>query len=369
MDSRILLILLKKEFLLIKRNPFIPRIIIAMPLVVMLILPLVANLDVKNVNIAIVDNDMSELSRRIASDMNASEYITVKNAPSCHDKAMLMIENGEADAIITIPSDYSQSMTNGNIPSVYIEANGVNTVKGMLGANYAAQSAMGSLAQWQKEHGAEVKPDDISNIYCYNPTLDFKNYMIPALTVVLIIIICGFLPTLNLVSEKESGTIEALNVTPVGKFTFVLSKLIPYWIIGILVATIGMATGRMVYGLSPAGHIADIYTAAIMFSLVMSGLGVTIANKSATILQSIFVMFAFIMIFQLMGGLFTPISSMPQWAQYITYLVPPRYFIEIMRAVYLKGATVADLWPQYIMLCSFAFLFCMIAASTYKKQN
>lgn len=100
----------------------------------------------------------------------------------------------------------------------------------------------------------------------------------------------------------------------------------------------------------------------------MSGLGVTIANKSATILQSIFIMFAFIMIFQLMGGLFTPISSMPQWAQYITYAVPPRYFIEIMRALYLKGAGIADLSAQYAALAGYAIFFCSLAALTYKKR-
>ncbi len=360
--------MLKKEFLIIRRNPFIPRIILALPFVVTLIIPLVANLDVKNVNIAIVDCDMSDLSRRIVADMNASEYITVRDISTDHDRAMALVEKGDAEAIMTIPKDYSH-MAVGHIQSLDIEANGVNNVKGMLGANYAAQSAMSTVARWMGERGRHVDADEISRIYRYNPTLNFKNYMIPALMVVLLILICGFLPTLNLVSEKEEGTIEALNVTPVGKFIFVLSKLIPYWLIGIIVTTIGMVTGMAVYGLVPEGNIIDIYIAAILFSLVMSGLGVSIANQSATMLQSIFVMFAFIMIFQLMGGLFTPITSMPTWAQHITYLVPPRYFIEIMRAVYLKGATMADLWAQYTMLGFMALFLCTIAALTYKKQQ
>ena len=183
------------------------------------------------------------------------------------------------------------------------------------------------------------------------------------------ILICAMMTSVSIVSEKETGTIEAMNVTPVGRLTFVLSKLIPYWIVGILVVTVGMIIGRVVYGLAPAGSIADIYLAAVLFSLVMSGLGVSIANRSATILQSIFVMFAFIMIFQLMGGLFTPISSMPLWAQWFTYAVPPRYFIEIMRAVYLKGAGIADLWPQYLALTFFAVLLCTVAAATYRKRS
>ena len=203
----------------------------------------------------------------------------------------------------------------------------------------------------------------------YNQALDFRDYMIPALMVVLLIVICGFLPTLNLVSEKETGTIEAMNVTPVGRWEFILSKLIPYWVVALLVVTIGMLIGWLVYGVAPKGNVADIYLATILFSLVMSGLGVFIANKSATILQSIFVMFAFIVIFQLMGGLFTPIASMPGWAQCVTYAIPPRYFIEVMRSVYLKGASMADLWIQYAALLGFAMLACVAAAFTYSKRT
>ena len=202
----------------------------------------------------------------------------------------------------------------------------------------------------------------------YNPTLNFRNFMIPALLIILLIIICGFLPALNLVSEKETGTIEAMNVTPVGRFTFVLSKLIPFWITAIFVITVGMLIGWLVYDLWPAGSVWDIYVAAILFSLVMSGLGVVIANRSATMLQAIFVMFAFIMIFQLMGGLFTPISSMPQWAQIVTYAVPPRYFNEIIRAIYLKGASMSDLWLQYVCLAGIAALISVFAAWSYKKR-
>ena len=218
---------------------------------------------------------------------------------------------------------------------VDIESNGVNATKGMLGARYVSQSVIETLRQWQTENGLSAISSEPSVINRYNPTLDFRNYMIPALMVVLLIIICGFLPALNLVSEKEEGTLDAMNVTPVSRLTFVLSKLIPFWIIGLIVVTVGMLVGWLVYGLVPEGNIGAIYLATILFSLVMSGLGVSIANQSATMLQSIFVMFAFIMIFQLMSGLFTPIGSMPPWAQAITYAIPPRYFIEIMRAVYL----------------------------------
>ena len=227
---------------------------------------------------------------------------------------------------------------------------------------------MTTLHQWQADNGPVASIPTVTVKNSYNPTLNFRNFMIPALLIILLIIICGFLPALNLVSEKESGTIEAMNVTPVGRFTFVLSKLIPFWVAAIFVITVGMLTGWLVYDLWPEGSVWDIYVASILFSLVMSGLGVAIANRSATMLQAIFVMFAFIMIFQLMGGLFTPISSMPQWAQIVTYAVPPRYFNEIIRAIYLKGASMSDLWTQYVCLAGIAVLISLFAAWSYKKR-
>ena len=364
MKLRILRALLKKELILMRKNPFIPRIIIAMPIVIMSIIPLVATLEVKDVGVVVIDNDRSQLSFEIISDLAATGFLKIEAVAGNQNQAIEYVEYGKADVILTIPEDYSK-----NFGKVNIDANGVNATKGMLGANYVAQSLMNTLSQYQKAKGVEVPQAQISVVNRFNPTLDFKNYMIPALIVVLLIIICGFLPTLNIVSEKEEGTLDAMNVTPVSKFTFVISKLIPYWIAGVIVVTIGMIVGWAIYGLAPMGNILLIYLATIIFSLVMSSLGVWIANQSSTMLQSIFVMFAFIMVFQLMGGLFTPIQSMPDWAQYITYAIPPRYFIEIMRSVYLKGTALDGLWLQFGALAAFAFVLSLIAALSYKKQS
>lgn len=364
MNFRIVGALLRKEITLMMRNPFIPKIIFAMPVMVMLILPLVTTMDVKNINVVVVDNDRSQLSRRLYADMDATVELTVTDVCGTHDRAVDKVERGEADVVVTIPYGFSRLMLKPDV-----EANGVNATKGMLGLQYVVASITQTIRQWQQENGLIIPEPQVNVINRYNPTLDFRNFMIPALMVVLLIIICGFLPALNLVSEKEWGTIEAMNVTPVGKFTFVLSKLIPFWVTGIIVVTVGMLIGWLVYGLVPEGNIGAIYLAAILFSLIMSGIGVAIANRSSTMLQSIFVMFAVIIIFQLMGGLFTPISSMPDWAQTITYILPPRYFNEIMRSIYLKGASVADLSPQYLSLALIAALMFLLASATYRKRS
>ena len=363
MSFRILVALLRKEIVLMRHNPIIPKMIVALPVMALLIIPLVATFDVKDVGVAVVDNDHSQLSRRMIADMDASGELSVIATVNTHEEAMDLIEKDKADVILSIPPHFSR-----DISELDVEANGVNATKGMLGMQYVVNSVASTLRTVNIEEGKNVAGSMASVLYRFNPTLNFKHYMIPALMVFLVIMICGFLPALNLVSEKETGTIEAMNVTPVSRTVFVLSKLIPFWVTGILVITIGILIGFLVYGVAPAGNIACIYLASILLSLVMSGLGVTIANKSATMLQTIFVMFAFIIIFQLMGGLFTPIGSMPEWAQYITYAVPPRFFNEIMRSIYLKGTSMFELRSQFLWLAAYAVLAISCAALTYKKR-
>ena len=368
MKLMILKALLRKEIKLIRRNPIIPKIIVMMPLMVMLVMPLVANLDVKQVKVTVVDNDRSDISRRIAADLQAADNIDVIDNCSSYDGALRLMENGTSDVILCIPYRFAADMLSDPRP-LDIVANGVNANKGMLGARYVAQSVASTLKEIRMESGIAAEIKESSVINRFNPTLNFRNYMIPALMVMLIIIICGFLPALNIAEEKATGTIEAMNVTPVSRFIFVLSKLIPYWVAGLIVVSVGRVIGRLVYGLAPEGSIGQIYLAAILFSLVMSSLGVIVANVSSTMLQSIFIMFAVVMVFQLMGGLFTPISSMPDWARCLTYGIPPRYFIEIMRSVYLKGTSLSGLWLQYTALGGMAMLLSVIAALTYRKQS
>lgn len=365
---RILLILLRKEFIQFRRSKFLPKMVIFFPIMVMLVIPLVTTMDVKNVNVAVIDQDHSIVSRRFISDMQASSHLTRRLSANTYIEALHSIEAGQTDVILHIPGDYEKLLVNGHEPSICIYANGVNATKGQLGALYLSQSIMKSLKAFQEEAGVHLPQAQVFIQNRYNPSLEYPVYMIPALMIILVIMICGFLPALNLVGEKETGTIEQINVSPVGRITFTLSKLIPYWIIGLIVLTLAMLIAWMVYALTPAGSVLTIYVATLLFSFFMSGLGVAIANCSSTMQQSMYVMFFFIIIFQLMSGLMTPIDSMPQWAQIITNFIPPRYFIEIMRSVYLKGASIMDLGMDFVMLTAFAVIMSVVAMLTYKKQ-
>lgn len=363
-----LLYLLDKEWRQFLRNPFLPKMAVMFPLMVMLVIPWVTTMDVRHVNVAVVDGDRSPASRRLIQKIDASDYFTLQRISEHYDAALEALEAGDADVIVEIPDNFERSLTAGVPEKVDISANGVNAVKGSLGMQYLVQTVTQGLAELRSEQGQPAAADPIVIENRYNPTLDYRHYMIPALMIMLLVMLCGFLPALNLVGEKETGTIEQINVTPVSRLTFTLAKLIPYWVIGLAVLGVAMLLAWLVYGLAPAGSIGAIFLAAGLFVLTMSGLGVAIANRSETMQQTMFVMFFFVMIFILMSGLITPVESMPAWAQWITRFLPPRYFVEIMRAIYLKGSLIGDLWPDYALLAVFAAVFNTLAAVTYRKQ-
>lgn len=366
---RTFIVLLQKEFLQIRRNSFLPKLIIIFPIVVMLIMPLIMTMDVRNVNVVIVDLDTSTASQRVASHIEASEYFTLIQVTSEFHLAISALEKGNADVIVQIPNHFERDMFGKTPQRISISANAVNATKGGLGMQYVVQSIASTLKELRSEKSNLKVSELITVENRYNPTLNYRHYMIPALMIILFILICGFLPALSIVEEKESGTIEQINVTPVSRLTFTLSKLVPYWIIGLFVLTIAMLVAWVVYGLTPSGSIWLIYFGATLFILVISGFSLTMANFSETMQQTMFVMFFFIIIFMLMSGLLTPLDSMPEWAQWFTLILPPRYFVEILRLVYLKGCTITDVWTDFAALAGFALVFNILATITYKKRS
>ena len=193
--------------------------------------------------------------------------------------------------------------------------------------------------------------------------------MVPALMVMILAMICGFLPALNIVGEKESGTIEQINVTPIKKSVFILSKLIPYWVIGYFVLTIGMLIALFVWGLMPQGSVLTIYFFAGLFIIAFSGFGLVISNYALTIQQAMFMMFFFVLTFIFLSGLYTPVENMPLWAQRISDVSPLKYIIEVLRMVYLKGSSIQDLSKQFFALISFAIFFYGWAILSYRKTG
>lgn len=359
--------LIEKEFKLIARNPFLPRMILFMPVLSMLILPFAADMEVKDINITVVDNDRSTVSQKLINKISSTEYFTLSASPGSYEEAMDEIERGTTDIILEIPIHFERDMRAGSA-QLNVSANSVNATKGSLGSAYLS-SIIAAFPREISPEMSSVPTLTITPQNRYNPYMNYRAYMVPALMVMLLTIMCGFMPALNIVGEKESGTIEQMNVTPVSKLMFILAKLIPYWIMGFLVLTIGFGLAWLVHGLSPAGNLITMYAAAAVFVLVMSGMGLVVSNNSQTMQQAMFVIFFFMLILLLLSGLFTPIQSMPPWAQKITIFNPLKYFIQVMRAVYLKGSSLADIHTQLIALGVFAVFINVWAVISYRKSS
>lgn len=366
--------LIEKEFKQLIRNSFLPRLILFMPCMMMLVLPWAASMEIKNINLAVVDHDHSPYSERLVEKASASSYFNLVAVSNTYQQALESMESDKTDILLEIPVQFEQELVQEGGTHVLIAANAVNSAKGGLGSSYLSAIVTAFSEELRAENAMTTTDTPQPTIRVipqnrFNPHMNYQVFMVPALMVMLITMICGFLPALNIVSEKESGTIEQINVTPVGKFSFILAKLIPYWIIGFFVLTLCFGLARVVYGLVPAGNLLTIYLGLALYVLTVSGLGLIVSNYSNTMQQAMFVMFFFMIVLLLMSGLFTPINSMPDWARKMTCINPLKYFIQVMRQVYLKGSGIGDLLPQFTALACFAVTFNLWAVISYHKKQ
>lgn len=363
--------LLRKEIKQLLRHKIMPKLIVLFPLMIMLLMPWATTLDIKNIDTVIVDRDVSGTSRKFTESVNASSYFRLKTVSSTYEEAVDILEYGNADLIIEIPSGFGNDLANTGNAGMLVSINTVNSTKGVLGRAYIEMLAKEFTAQQMlPESSQSVMPRiELSVKNMYNPLLNYKFTMIPGLMVIVVVLLCGFMPAANIVQEKELGTIEQINVTPVSKFTFICAKLIPYWAIGILALSLCFLLAWLIYGQTPAGSLWTIYLFAAIFILVMTGIGLIISNKSSTMQQATFVMLFFVMIFIMMCGLLTPVQSMPEWAQAIAAFTPTKYMVNVMRAVYLKGSGIADLIPDLIALSAMAVVLNVWAVLSYRKTN
>lgn len=357
--------LIRKEFLQIWRNPFLPKFIVVFPVVIMCVMPWVMNMEVKNIVVEVVDNDRSPFSQQLVHRIEASRYFIFHGQKTDYKAALKDVERSEADLIVEIPPGFSCDRQNGRNAQILIAANAVNGTKGMMGSKYMSQIVSQHLAVPVLARSE----DTVSVLYLYNKHLNYKLFMIPALMAILIMLICGTLPTLNIVGEKEAGTIEAINVTPISKLSFILAKLIPYWLIAVIVMTLCFLLSWLAYGIMSAGSLALVYLLALLLAFVISGFGLVISNYNDTMQRAMFVLWFFMMIFLLMSGLFTPVRSMPEWAQTTAVINPIHYFIDGIRTVFVRGGDLQSIACEVGALALIALLMDLWAIASYKKNR
>ncbi len=366
--------LLQKEFRQIFRDPSILRLIFIMPVIQLVFLPFAADYEIRNIKLALVDHDHSDYSRSLTSKVTASGYFILTEYAVSYRQAVAAIESDKADIILEIPASFEKNLVKENGAELSMSVNAINGVKAGLGSAYLQRIIMefnkDIRTEWIQFPRFDPEPNiGVTYSNWFNASMNYKVFMVPGILVLLLTMIGANLTAINIVREKEIGTIEQINVTPVRKFHFILGKLIPFWILGLLVFTLGLGIARLFYGIIPEGAITTLYVFAAIYLLAVLGLGLLISTYAENQQQAMLISFFLMMIFILMGGLYTSIDSMPGWARAITRANPVSYFIEVIRMVVLKGSGLAEIKSQLLTISGFAVALNGWAVLNYHKRS
>jgi ABC-2 type transport system permease protein len=369
---KVLSFILQKEFRQVFRDKMILAMMFVMPTMQLIILPLAANFEVKNINVAYVDNDQSSYSHKLLNKIASSGYFQIAAIPHSYKEGLKIIEDGNADLVLEIPSHFERNLIREGRQQLNISVDAINGTKSALGGVYLTSV----IADFNKELDVNIKTPagtvsafqasvSISNSNWYNPRAEYKYYMVPGILVLLLTMITA----LNIVKEKEIGTIEQINVTPIKKWQFILGKLIPFWIVGMIVFTMGLIVMYLVYDIFPQGNLAVLYLFASIYLVALLGLGLLISTFADTQVQAMFIAYFFMMVFMLMSGFFTSTDSMPGWARTIANFTPVTHFINVVRLIVLKGSGIANVKMELFYLIGFAVALNSFAIWNYRKTT
>ncbi|MBA0884991.1 ABC transporter permease [Flavobacterium undicola] len=371
-----ILFIIQKEFRQIFRNKAMLPILFVLPFVQLLILSNAASFEVKNIRFSYIDQDHSKASRELISKFESSNYFNIIENFSSKKEANLQMQKGKVDVILEIPNHFERNILTDKKTSLSVSINAIDGAAAGIENVYINQ-IIGSYNQkirsqlYQYNDASFIQPQSIISIpsFWYNNTLNYKTLMVPGILVLLVTMLSLFLSAMNIVREKEIGTLEQINVTPIKKHQFIIGKLFPFWVLGLVILTVGLIIAKLVFSIPMLGSVGLIYFFTSVYLFVILGIGLLVSNYTETQQQAMFIAWFFTVIFILMSGLFTPIESMPNWAQQITLFNPIRYFVEIIRMVMLKGATFSDIAKPFFIIVFYAIIINGLAVWSYKKTN
>ncbi|MBO6525093.1 MAG: ABC transporter permease [Balneolaceae bacterium] len=367
--------LLRKEFLQIFRNKSMLPIIFVMPVIQLLVLSFAATYELKEVNFALVDMDRSIVSQQLITQMQATGYFELWDEYTSTERAVQEMDKGVVSLVMVIPKDFSNDFATGTKSEIQLIIDAVDGSTAGLIQSYASSIITefgrkrngNAIVRIASVGGNLSKSINLISVNWYNPQLDYLTYMVPGILVVLVSMIGLFLSGMNIVREREIGTIEQLNVTPLTKSQFMIGKLVPFWIIGMFDLLVGLALARFGFEIPFLGNLFTILIIAGIYLILIQALGLFISTITDTQQQAMFIAWFIMVVFILMGGLFTPIESMPGWAQDLTLGNPVAYFIKIMRMVLLKGAGWKEVLGMVLIMGSMAIGLLGISINRYKK--
>ncbi len=369
---RTIIYLIRKEFTQIFRNKFLSKAIFGIPIVQMLILVPAVTFEIKDINMCIVDKDMSYESRAIISKLQGSEFFDINYFTLSDKEADDHLHANRCDLVLKIPQGFSTDLHKEGGSKVLALANAINATSAQLSWAYINGLLMDYNVELIREsvHSSPARPAptiNIDNRFWYNPTLNYKYYMLPGVLVILVTAIGLLLAGLNVVKEKEMGTIEQINVTPIRKYQFLIAKLVPFLIIGLIDMAFGLVLGKLFFNIPFEGSLLLLFGYTTLYLIAVLGLTLFFSTISGTQQQYIFVVFFILLIFVLMSGIFTPTESMPQWAQSFNTINPAAYFMRVIRMVMLKGSGIRDIMSEIWGMIIIGFTTITLAILAYRK--
>ncbi len=383
---RRVIVLARAEVLHVTRDRASLVQVILLPLIQLLLLSNVATFEIKRSPVYVVDFDHTSTSRGVASRLGSSGFFDVVGQSGSPDSANDAMLGGRATLVVTIPHDFERSLVRTGTAPIGLDVNAEKGSAAGIVQSYASQI----LSDYSHELSAEIHPNvgtisdgppdeqapraGVPRIETriqsrYNPTLNYKHYMVPGILVALVTMIGTLLTAQNIAREREMGTLEQLNVTPITRAEFITAKLLPFWVLALVDLALGLLVGHLVFGVPIRGSVVLLLASAGVYLIVALAIGLLISTGVETQQQAMFVSFFILMIYLLMSGLLTPIDSMPHWVQVLSELNPVRHFVSISRAVLVKGAGLADIARPLAILAVYGVAVLGLAIRLYHKRT
>lgn len=370
---RPVLYLIQKEFRQFFREPALVALLFLAPLVQITLLGFAITTDVKHMDIVVADLDRSPMSRSLIEGLTTTVHFTLVGAEEDIRKLPGWLDGGRAKLALVIPRNFQRGIVRGTRPTVQLLVDGID--------GNSAGVAMGYLLRIVQQHQAELVLSDPRLAapmrgsrsaeavprFWYNPTLESRVYIVPGIVALILLIITVFLTSMGIVREKEIGTLEQLTVTPLRAWQLILGKILPFSILGFIEIAIAMGLVYVIFGIGVEGSILLLFAESAIFILTTLGVGIFISTISETQQQALFVGWFFMIFAMLLSGYFMPIANMPDAIQYITYLNPLRYFLAILREIYLKGTPLHDLLPETFAMIGFGIVLFGLSVWRYRR--
>jgi ABC-2 type transport system permease protein len=365
---RRVLFLARAEVLHVVRDKATLAQVLIVPIVQLLVLSNAATFQIRNTPTYVVDLDRTSASRGLINRFAASGHFLVTGASASLDAANEALLRGDVTMVVAIPHDFEADLIRGGVAPIELSLDAEKGSAAGIVQSYAA-SIVSAYATELSAPAARPVRIDLRSRNWYNPTLDYPHYMVPGILVFLVTLVSTLLAAQNVAREKELGTLEQLNVTPITRGQFIGGKLLPFWVLGVIDLTLGLVVGRLVFGIPMRGSLVLFFGVAAIYLVVTLAIGLWISTLVETQQQAMFVTFFVMMIYLLMSGLFTPIDSMAPWVQVVSLANPVRHFVTISRAILVKGAGLADVAQPLLTLAAFATIAMTLAIRQYSKRS